>query len=233
MPAVLGAGTVRLRLELRTGRCLVGTDSQLFGLQSQDAAVRFALRGSIAPQTRRRLFFAMGMRFRSRVVDHDAGSNPLGGGARILTSAMRRGPGRNMETHSATELVAAADPSPDDFLGLDAGEPAYTIGDVVRQFGLTHRALRFYESRGLVKPARRGSTRLYGRTHLERLAVIVKAKKLGLTLSAIGQLLGDERSEQTLRLSRETCEAQIAVLERKLAETQEALAELRAIRRFV
>ena len=138
-----------------------------------------------------------------------------------------------METHGATQLGSVADRSPDDLLALGAGEPTCTIGDVARQFGLTHRALRFYESRGLVKPARRGSTRLYGPKHLERLAVIVKAKKLGLTLTAIGQLLGDERSEQTLRFTRERCEAQIAMLERKLAETQEALAELRAIRRFV
>jgi len=137
-----------------------------------------------------------------------------------------------MEAHSVTDLISLADRSVDDVPESGVGEPTYTIGDLVRQFGITHRALRFYESRGLIKPARRGSTRLYGQRHLERLAVIVKAKKLGLTLTAIGQLLGDERSEQTLRLSRETCAAQIAVFERKLAETQEALAELRAIRRL-
>jgi len=138
-----------------------------------------------------------------------------------------------METHPVTELVSAvADRSSDDCPESGAAEAACTIGDVVRRVGLTHRALRFYESRGLIKPVRRGSTRLYGPEHLARLAVIVKAKKLGLTLSAIGRLIADDGSEQTLRLSRETCEAQIAVLERKLAETQEALAELRAIRRL-
>jgi DNA-binding transcriptional MerR regulator len=138
-----------------------------------------------------------------------------------------------METHRATELVSAADQRPDDLPESGASEPACTIGDVARQFGLTLRALRFYESRGLIKPVRRGSTRFYGPKHLDRLAVIVKAKKLGLTLTAIGQLIGDEGSEQTLRLSRETCEAQIVVLERKLAQTQEALAELRATRRLL
>jgi DNA-binding transcriptional MerR regulator len=135
-----------------------------------------------------------------------------------------------METHRATELVSVDACIPDDFPEAGAREHVYAIGDVVRRFGLTHRTLRFYESRGLIKPVRCGSTRLYGPKHLERLAVIVKAKKLGLTLAAIKQLIGDEDSEQTLRLSRDTCEAQIAVLERKLAETQEALAELRAIR---
>jgi DNA-binding transcriptional MerR regulator len=135
-----------------------------------------------------------------------------------------------MENYHATDVASAADQRPGAVTGLGASEPAYTIGDVTRQFGLTHRTLRFYESRGLIKPVRRGSTRLYGPKHLERLAAIVKAKKLGLTLSAIGQLIAKEGSEQTFRLSRETCEAQIAVLERKLVETREALAELRAIR---
>ena len=138
-----------------------------------------------------------------------------------------------METYLATELTSAGDRTTDDFAQKGVAEPAYTIGDLVRRFGLTHRALRFYESRGLIKPARRGSTRLYGPEHVERLAVIVKAKKLGLTLAAIGQLIDDEELGQTLRLSRETCDAQIAVLERKLAQTQDALVELRAIRRLL
>jgi DNA-binding transcriptional MerR regulator len=139
-----------------------------------------------------------------------------------------------MENYHAMEVASAAasaaDQRPDAVPGSGASEPVHTIGDVVRQFGLTHRTLRFYESRGLIKPARRGTTRLYGPKHLERLAVIVKAKKLGLTLTAIGQLIAEEGSEQTLRLSRETCAAQIAVLERQLVETREALAELRAVR---
>lgn len=138
-----------------------------------------------------------------------------------------------METHVSMQLTAAIDCSSGDFPGLDASEPSYTIGYVARRFGLTHRALRFYESRGFIKPVRRGNTRLYGPKHLDRLTFIIKAKKLGITLTAIGQLLDGEGSEQTLRLSRETCQAQIAVLERKLAQTQEALAELRAIRKVL
>lgn len=117
----------------------------------------------------------------------------------------------------------------DDFPTATAREPGCTIGELVRRFDVTHRALRFYESRGLLNPERRGSNRLYGAKDVERLAFIVKAKKLGLTLTAIGQILRDADSGQTPRLSRETCLAQIAVLERKLAQTREALAELRAI----
>ena len=134
-----------------------------------------------------------------------------------------------MNNCPATVLAPASNRSADDFRTATASEPVCTIGKIARRFGLTHRALRFYESRGLLNPVRRGSSRVYGVKDVERLAVIVKAKKLGLTLTAIAEILRDTDPGQTLRLSRETCLAQIAVLERKLAQTREALAELRTI----
>ena len=134
-----------------------------------------------------------------------------------------------MNTFPATALAPARNESAGDFRTATASEPVCTIGELARRFDLTHRALRFYESRGLLNPVRRGSTRVYGAKDVERLAVIVKAKKLGLTLTAIGQILREADPAQTLHLSRETCLAQIAVLERKLAQTREALAELRKI----
>lgn len=134
-----------------------------------------------------------------------------------------------MNSYPSIGSPSPSDQRVDRFLAATASEPACTIGKVAKRFGLTLRTLRFYESRGLIKPARRGNARLYRSQDVERLAVIVKAKKLGLTLAAIGQLIEGEGSEQTLRLSREACEAQIAVLERRLAQTQEALAELRTI----
>jgi len=105
----------------------------------------------------------------------------------------------------------------------------YTIGDLAKQFGLTLRTLRFYDKQGLLKPVRRGNKRIYDRKDVERLTLIVKAKKLGLTLTAIRQLIADGCEGQTLRLSHETCMAQIALLECKLAEIEAALVELRAM----
>lgn len=134
-----------------------------------------------------------------------------------------------MNNYPATGLMTAINQNAGDFRTAAASEPVCSIGELARRFDLTHRTLRFYESRGLLNPLRRGSSRVYGVKDVERLAVIVKAKKLGLTLTAIGQILRDGDSAQTLRLSRETCLAQIAVLERKLAQTREALAELRRI----
>jgi DNA-binding transcriptional MerR regulator len=130
---------------------------------------------------------------------------------------------------------------PDDVFWIDdppgsaaagADEPTYSIGDLAKKFDVSLRALRFYESRGLLRPAREGRRRRYGRKDADRLNVILKAKKLGFTLGEIRQMIaaeGDEASRHALRLSREKCLEQIGVFERKLADVQEALAELRWI----
>jgi DNA-binding transcriptional MerR regulator len=111
-------------------------------------------------------------------------------------------------------------------------EPTYSIGDLARKFDVTLRTLRFYESRGLLNPSRHGQHRRYGRQDADRLTVILKAKKLGFTLTEIREMIaahGGEVSRHALKLSRKKCLEQIALFERKLAETEEALAELRWI----
>jgi MerR family transcriptional regulator, thiopeptide resistance regulator len=63
------------------------------------------------------------------------------------------------------------------------------IAEVVRRTGLTSRALRFYEARGLVRPLRTHSgRRLYGPGELERINQVVALKKAGLTLAQIARL---------------------------------------------
>jgi MerR family transcriptional regulator, thiopeptide resistance regulator len=64
-----------------------------------------------------------------------------------------------------------------------------TIDEVVRQTGLTSRALRFYEARGLIAPLRTASgRRSFGSAELTRVHQIVALKKAGLSLMAIGRL---------------------------------------------
>lgn len=66
---------------------------------------------------------------------------------------------------------------------------SFSIEDVVRRTGLTSRALRFYEARGLVAPLRTATgRRLYGPAELERIHRIVALKKAGLTLGDIKRL---------------------------------------------
>jgi DNA-binding transcriptional MerR regulator len=104
----------------------------------------------------------------------------------------------------------------------------YTIGDLSREFGVTLRALRFYEDKGLLSPARDGLTRLYSAKDREHLKLILKGKRLGFTLVEISDMIAKETgAEPRLAMSAETVREQIAHLERQRVEIDEALAELR------
>jgi len=75
-------------------------------------------------------------------------------------------------------------------------EQILDIADVARRTGLTSRALRFYEARGLVKPLRSASgRRAYGAGELARLNAIIALKRAGFSLSAIGAMIGDRRAD--------------------------------------
>jgi MerR family transcriptional regulator, redox-sensitive transcriptional activator SoxR len=65
--------------------------------------------------------------------------------------------------------------------------PLLTIGEVARRSGVAASALRFYEERGLIGSERAGSGhRRYPRAVLRRIAFIVFAQRIGLTLDEIG-----------------------------------------------
>ena len=107
-------------------------------------------------------------------------------------------------------------------------EPVYTIGELAQTFQVSLRTLRFYESRGLLKPRRQGLKRRYGQKDVDRLAAIVRAKKLGFTLNEIHQMTnGSGANGHALLLTREKCQGQISLLECKLEEITHALSELR------
>ena len=133
----------------------------------------------------------------------------------------------------AVTTAAGAQWAPD-----QSAEPAaadekatYTIGELARDFGVTLRALRFYENKGLLSPQRDGLNRLYSQRDRDRLALVLKGKKLGFTLGEIQQMVAAETGaaaidHATLNLSREKCLEQIALLERQKSELEEGLAEL-------
>ena len=65
----------------------------------------------------------------------------------------------------------------------------YSISDLAREFALTTRAIRFYEDCGLVTPHRNGRARVYGERERVRIKLILRGKRLGLSLSEIRELL--------------------------------------------
>jgi MerR family redox-sensitive transcriptional activator SoxR len=64
------------------------------------------------------------------------------------------------------------------------------IGEVARRVGVRPSAVRYYEERGLIAPeGRRGGKRVYGEDAIERMALILFAKEIGLSLDEIRKLL--------------------------------------------
>jgi DNA-binding transcriptional MerR regulator len=140
----------------------------------------------------------------------------------------------NSDSLPAQNVFWIASQPSDDQSGSAAGseQTEYTIAELSREFGLTLRALRFYHSRGLISPEREGRRRVFSRADRDRLALIVKGKKLGFTLAEISQMIeaqSGRANAHTLRLSADKCLQQIAFFEQQLRVAAEALNELREI----
>lgn len=113
----------------------------------------------------------------------------------------------------------------------------FGITELCREFGITLRALRFYEDKGLLSPRRINGARVYTRRDRARLALILRAKAIGSPLSEIKHYLdlygvqGEGRSQQLSYVIDRTDTA-IAELETKRAQIDETLAELRVINAY-
>ncbi len=77
-------------------------------------------------------------------------------------------------------------------------EPVLTIGEVSRRSGIASSALRFYEERGLIASIRADSGhRRFARSVLRRIAFIVFAQRIGLSLDEVGAELAKLPSHRT------------------------------------
>ncbi len=115
------------------------------------------------------------------------------------------------------------------------GSEMLTIGEVSRLYGVTLRALRFYEQRGLLKPIRRGGSRFYDAAQKIRLQMILKGKHLGFTLTEISDLLeGETKSENKsdhFVLDEKMVLSQLRHLEERRSDLDQAIEELRTVHR--
>lgn len=100
-----------------------------------------------------------------------------------------------------------------------------SIADVSNRLGITHRALRFYEQRGLVSPKREGRRRRYTADNVERLETIVKLKGLGFSLADIADVLIYPK-DGPMNLGAARCSAQIDNLRNRIAQMNAAIAQL-------
>lgn len=107
----------------------------------------------------------------------------------------------------------------------------FTITELAEAFDVTPRAIRFYEDKGLLNPVRQGLARIYTRRDRARLALILRGKRLGFSLTEIGEMLdlydlGDDQSEQ-LRVTLTKSRERLAVLEAQRRDLDDAIRELK------
>ena len=111
----------------------------------------------------------------------------------------------------------------------------YSIGDLAREFDVTHRTIRFYEDRGLLSPKRIGSRRVYSKRDQVRLRLILRGKRLGFSLAEVREMLELYDSAPDERPQLEKFAAALAArreqLERQREEIDEVLGEIRAFER--
>ena len=111
-----------------------------------------------------------------------------------------------------------------------ATKPHYSIGELCDEFGVTARALRFYEDEQLIAPERRGTQRIYTERDRARLAWILRGKRVGFSLGEIKELLdlydvGDGRQTQRLKTI-ERCRDRVATLENQRVDLDATIDEL-------
>ncbi|MDB2383369.1 MerR family DNA-binding transcriptional regulator [Porticoccaceae bacterium] len=65
----------------------------------------------------------------------------------------------------------------------------YSISDLCKEFDITTRTIRHYEDLGLLSPSRRGQSRVYTPSDRTRLRLILRGKRLGLSLEDSRQII--------------------------------------------
>jgi DNA-binding transcriptional MerR regulator len=109
-------------------------------------------------------------------------------------------------------------------------QTTYSISDLSKEFDITTRSIRFYEDQGLLKPKRRGQTRIYNLTERVRLKLILRGKRLGFSLAETRRLFelydADKNSSTQLHTMLELVEDKKVALQQQMDDIKVVLMEL-------
>ncbi|MBL8537608.1 MAG: MerR family DNA-binding transcriptional regulator [Hyphomonadaceae bacterium] len=113
---------------------------------------------------------------------------------------------------------------------MSTSERTYTISQLAREYQVTPRALRFYEDKGLLTPRREGMNRVYSHRDRAKLQLILRGKRVGLSLIEIKEILDlykvDQRAQAQTALKR--FRSRIAALEEQRKDVDAAIEALHA-----
>ncbi len=112
-----------------------------------------------------------------------------------------------------------------------------SIGNVAKMFNVTQLALRYYERRGLIARRHRlGRTRVYGWADCDRVAFIIKGRRVGLTLGEMAVMIkaaDHDAAVESIKTGRAKCLELIDRLDRRRQPLRDALAELRHLHTLI
>lgn len=111
----------------------------------------------------------------------------------------------------------------------------YAIADLAEEFGISTRAIRFYESKGLLTPERVGTTRVFRRRDRARLILILRGKRLGFSLRDISDYLSLYDAQSQLRQTQmlvTKVDERLSLLEAQKADLETTIAELKEIKKL-
>ena len=111
----------------------------------------------------------------------------------------------------------------------------FAIADLAGEFGISTRAIRFYEAKGLLNPERVGGARIFRRRDRARLMLILRGKRLGFSLRDISDYLSlyDTHSHTAqVALLVDKVDGRLKLLEGQMADLETTIAELREIRQL-
>lgn len=97
---------------------------------------------------------------------------------------------------------------------------SFSIAQLTAEFDITPRAIRFYEDRGLITPGRNGNRRVYSPRDRVRLKLILRGKRLGLSLEEIREIIDMYDTEQD---SGQAQRAQLDMLLDKIRKRRQTL----------